>query len=346
MKKALLVMLTMISMGSMYAQTPVTRYIPTYSTGTAYTPLTSPTNVGFAADWDDTISDPINLPFTFKYQNTTVNTVSIETSGSLYLNDVVQQNAAMGHITGVQMDYISAGRGKVYYTTTGTAGNRIFKVEYRNVGRYNDFTDTDTLNFQIWLYENDNAIEYRGGYSNVADTMFAKDASDLFELQKEPVFCGLICNPGDSIGSTAGNAFLHGTQYLNNTFSNNAALLSDLQLPDPSPFLNQLLYGGYPANGSVIRFTPVNPNSIAKIDFDMASVYPNPSKGGIYKLNLKEAPKAGATLTVYNMTGKVVLNQALNNAGATIDLGAYANGHYFGKIANGGRTGSFKLIKE
>ncbi|MCY1545440.1 hypothetical protein D9M68_813830 [compost metagenome] len=61
---------------------------------------------------------------------------------------------------------------------------------------------------------------------------------------------------------------------------------------------------------------------------------------------LKEAPKAGATLTIYDMTGKVVLQQAIHKATATIDLGVYANGYYFGKIINGNRIGSFKLIKE
>lgn len=347
MKKTLLALLatTTIGMGMSHAQTPVKRYTPTYSTGATYTPLTNATDVGFDMDWDDTVSNAITMPFTFKYQNTVVNTVRIETYGSLYLNDLMHEDADMGHITGVYMDYVSAGRGKVYYSTTGTAGNRIFKVEYRNVCRYNDANGTDTLNFQIWLYESDNAIEYRGGYTNVADTMFAKDADDLLNGEKEFVFCGLVSNPGDSIATTGSEAFLHGTQYINNTFYNTAVLFADLQTPNPM-ILEDLLYGSYPANGSVIRFVPVNPNSIAKVDFDMATVYPNPSKDGKYSLTLKEAPLAGTTLTIYDMTGKVVLNQPLSQASATIDLAAYANGNYFGKITNGDRTGSFKLIKE
>lgn len=347
MKKTLLALLasTTIGMGMSHAQNPVKRYTATYATGAAYAPLTNATDIGFAVDWDDTVSDAITLPFAFKYQNTVVNTVRIETYGSLYLNDLMHEDVEMGHITGVYMDYASAGRGKVFYTTTGTAGNRIFKVEYRNVGRYNDDNGTDTLNFQIWLYESDNAIEYRGGYCNVNDTMFAKDVNDIMEDEKELIFCGLVSNPGDSIATTGGDAFLHSAQYLNNTFYNNAVLLSDLQTPNPL-ILEDLLYGSFPANGSVIRFVPVNPNSIAKVDFDMATVYPNPSKDGKYNLTLKEAPKADATLTIYDMTGKMVLNQPLTQATATIDLAAYANGNYFGKISNGSRTGSFKLIKE
>jgi hypothetical protein len=116
MKKTLLALLatTTIGMGMSHAQTPVKRYNATYSTGAAYAPLTNATDVGFAVDWDDTVSDAINLPFTFKYQNTPVSTVRIETYGSLFLNDLMHEDVDMGHITGVYMDYVSAGRGKVF----------------------------------------------------------------------------------------------------------------------------------------------------------------------------------------------------------------------------------------
>ena len=313
------------------------RYNATYSTGAAYTQLTGATDL-FGVNWDDAISDPITLPFPFKYQNTTVNDVIIGPDNNLFLNQY------MGKIIGPSMDYTSAGRGRVLYTTTGAAGNRIFKVEYRNVGRFKDTVGTDTLNFQIWLYENGNAIEFRGGYSNMHDRMFAHNAAEA-EAQtsdKEVIRCGLIGNPGDSIDLMSTNAFIHATQYIT-TFKDTAMLLTSN--PDLN-MVNREIYGSFPANGSVIRFAPVATTGVSAIDFDMATVYPNPSRDGQYTISLKEAPKAGATLTVYDMTGKVVLNQTLNQAATKIDLGAYANGNYFGKITNGDRTGSFKLIKE
>ena len=43
------------------------------------------------------------------------------------------------------------------YKTVGTKGSRILKIEWRNVGFYNEIADdntsTDYMNFQIWLYE-------------------------------------------------------------------------------------------------------------------------------------------------------------------------------------------------
>lgn len=349
MKKFLLALAatTTIGMSMSHAQTPQKRYNVTYSTGGTYAALSGATDIGFAADWDDTVSNNITLPFAFKYQNVPVSTVAIETYGSLILNGALNEDMGMGHITGLYMDYVAAGRGKIYYTTTGTAGNRIFKVEYRNVGRYLDNNGTDSLNFQIWLYENNNAIEYRAGYSNVAASQFATSLNDMMN-DKEALLCGLLGNAGDSLSVTTDSSFIHATQRAGAAFSDTAIALSDFiggSIPDPT-VMAALLHGTYPPNGSVIRFVPAGTTGIAKIDFDMASVYPNPSKDGVYNISLKEAPKSGATLTIYDMTGKAVLNQSLNQANTKIDLGAYANGNYFGKIVNGDRVGGFKLIKE
>lgn len=354
MKKVLLAIVAIAMTGISQAQTPIKRYDVTYSSGATYTPLTplnGGTDIGFTGDWIDTVSNAITMPFTFKYQNTTVNNVAIESYGSLYLNSVISEEIAIGHITGINLLYSGKGRGKVIYSTTGAPGNRIFKVEYQNVGRALDDSNNDTLNFQIWLYEQNNAIEYRAGYSNVHDTMFAHTGAEAFGGEKEAILCGLMCHPGDSIGLNENQLFIHSTKYNGDisVFSDTAVTLNELGINNPIPNLNAaeaILYGSYPVSGSVIRFVPAGTTGISKVDFDMASIYPNPSKDGLFSLKLKEAPKADATLTIYDMTGKVVLHQVLNQAKATIDLAAYANGHYFGKLSNGGRTGSFKLIKE
>lgn len=344
MKRTLLALLaTTIGMSISHAQSPVKRYEATYTTGAAYTPITNGTDLGFDADWDDTVSNAITLPFTFKYQNKTVHTVTIETYGSLLLDGLYHEKmGSTGHIMGINMDYIAAGRGKVYYGTTGTTGNRIFKVEYRNVSHWSDATGTDTFNFQIWLYESDHAIEYRAGYSNVPDSMFANNTNELMD-EKELVLCGLCSNPGDTIATADPQSFVHLVR-LAGGFSDMAILLTDLE--SNANTFDEILFGAFPPNGSVIRFSPVNPNSIAKVDFDMATVYPNPSRDGKYSLILKEAPKADAILNIYDLAGKVVLSLPLSQASVTIDLTAYANGNYFGKIVNGDRTGSFRLVKE
>lgn len=348
MKKIIfaLVAITSLGLNLVNAQTPVKRYNATYASGGTYTPLSGATDAGLTANWNDEVSTNITLPFPFKYQNVPINTVAISTFGDLILNNTPNQYKAAGHIYGIHADYRSEGRGKVYYSTTGTTGNRIFKVEFKNVG-FNDPSTTDTANFQIWLYENDNAIEYRAGYCNVPATMFANDFMDIIN-GKIPVHCGLIGNPGDSLATGTTNAFFHATKRTGTTFSDTAIALNAAEMvPDSTTVINALLYGTFPTDGSVIRFVPISSTtSIAKIDFDMASVYPNPSKDGVYQLSLKEAPKTGASLTIYDISGKAVLTQELRQSSCNLDLSIYANGQYFGKIINGNRIGSFKLIKE
>lgn len=349
MKKTLLALAAVLSIGMSYAQNPAKRYNATYSTGATYTPITGGTELAFDANWVDTVSDNITIPFLFNYQNVTVNSIAIESTGSLFLNDLTNNYVDIGHISGINMAYAGKGRGKISYATTGTTGDRIFKVEFRNVGRKSDGLGQDTLNFQVWLYESDNAIEYRAGYNNVPDTMFANTFTEMTTGGKEAVVCGMLNNPGDSIAVTATNSFVHTTKFTPIGFSDTAITLINLGVMGPLPniaAIEALLYGAYPREGSVIRFAPRAPSSIGKIDFDMATVFPNPSKDGKYNLSLKEAPKAGALITIYDMTGKMVLQQALNTAKTTLDLGRFANGNYIGKINNGDRTGSFKLIKD
>lgn len=352
MKKTLLSLLagTLIATGVSHAQSAVKRYDVSYA-GSTYTPLVNATDLGFTGSWIDTVSDYMPFPFPFKYQNTTVNTFAIHYTGSIYLNGIESDYTYLGQIGGINLQYDGKGRGKVQYATTGTAGNRIFKIEFSNVSWVGDNTGTDTLNFQVWMYEQDNAIEYRAGYSNVADTMFALTAAEVEDEGKEAIACALLGNPGNTIGTNYLQQFIHGTKYqfITSEFSDTAILLTELGVDAPeanTEAIEALIYGHYPANGSVIRFAPKLTSSIPQTDFDMATVYPNPSRDGQYTLTLKAAPKAGAHLTIYDLTGKVVLQHAITQATATIDLGAYANGHYHGQITNGDHTGSFKLIKE
>lgn len=351
MKKTLLALLTgtLLSTGISHAQNAVKRYDVSYSGGT-YTPLSNATDLGFTGNWTDTISDYLPFPIPFKYQNTTVNTFAIDHSGSIYLNGIESDHILLGQISGINLQYEGRGRGKVQYATTGTTGNRIFKIEFSNVSWVGDNTGTDTLNFQVWMHESDNAIEYRAGYSNVADTMFALTVAEVSE-GKEPIACALLGNPGDSLGTDYQQQFVHAARYqfISSEFSDTAVTLTDMGVGGPvldMDAIAAIFYGYYPANGSVIRFVPKLTSSLSTVDFNMATVYPNPSRDGQYSLTLKEAPKADAQLTIYDLTGKVVLQRALTQTKTTIDLGAYANGNYFGKITNGGRTGSFKLIKE
>lgn len=346
MKKTILLFAGLLGCAAgIYAQSvPERRFDVTFSTGSAYQELgAGATEVPFNADWTDTVSGPISLDMDFKYQNTPINNISIESSGGLTMNSMPLEEA--GHIMGLSMEYTSQGRGKMSYATSGTAGSRIFKVQYKNLGRANDALGNDTLNFQIWLYEADHAIEYRAGYNNVPDTAFAQTILDILE-DKEVLLVGLAGNKGDSLATTTDSAFFHSVKANGAQVSDTAFWIADIE-DNFAFYMDFLLYGAYPAEGSVIRFVPKTTGgvNIGKVDFNLATIYPNPSKNGRFNMQLKEQLQ-DATLSVYDITGKVVRQQAVNGQQATIDLSALPTGQYIGKLHSKSKTGVFKLVKE
>ncbi len=345
MKKTILLFAGLLGVaGSIAAQTPPERrYDMTFSSGNTYESLgAGATEIPFDANWTDTVSGPVNLVMGFKYQNTPISTVSIESLGGLTMNSTPLDG--LGHIMGIGMEYASKGRAKISYELTGTAGSRIFKVEYKNMGRENDATGNDTLNYQIWLHEADNAIEYRAGYNNVPDTMFAHLISEALG-GKEVVTIGLAGNQGDSLGTDLDASFMHILKDMGSQVSDTAFWLSDVE-SNPFFYAEYLIYGTYPAKGDVIRFVP-KPGSvgIGKVDFNLATVYPNPSKNGRFNVQLKEQLQ-DAMLTVYDITGKLVYNQPVKMQNTTIDLSHLPTGQYIGKLQSKEKTGVFKLVKE
>jgi hypothetical protein len=72
----------------------------------------------------------------------------------VYNSDLVDR----GYFTG------DPSQSPISYVLEGTAPNRIFKLEWKNAGFYDDFMDGDSyVNFQLWLYETTNTIEIRFG---------------------------------------------------------------------------------------------------------------------------------------------------------------------------------------
>jgi len=344
MKKTILLFAGLLGLaGTMYAQMPERRYDVTFSTGNTYQPLgATATEIPFDANWEDTISAPINLAMDFEYQRTPINTISIESLGALTMNGA--QIDEVGHIMGIVMNYASQGRAKVLYELTGTAGNRIFKVEYRNMGRANDGTGNDTLNYQIWLHESDNAIEYRAGYENVPDAIFAQNVADIVQ-GKDVILLGLTGNKGDSLATSSDSAFFHSVNAAGAQVTDTAFWIADIE-DDFEAYVDYLIYGAYPAEGSIIRFVPkAGGVNIGKVDFNLASIYPNPSKDGRFNVQLKEQLQ-DAVISIYDITGKVVYTKPVNAQYSTLELAHLSAGQYIGKIQSKTKTGVFKLVKE
>jgi hypothetical protein len=257
----------------------------------------------------------------------------MDTYGGLYPNEM-DMGLEVPFIFGVNADYEDKLGATISYKVSGTTGSRIAKVEYRNVGFY-EGDSTENANFQIWLYEGSNKIEYHVGPSQVnANTLDLTAGGSVLLL-------GLAydANLSDSV-------MMHTVQ-LKNAVNNDTTIVAD-----PSDFnLEQvmtLLYGTtYPVNGSVFTFTPPTdqPNSIADVPSQIGGLHPNPVTDKI-TVQLKEQPKAGATLSVSTITGKKLLIQPVSALQTEVNMATLPKGIYVLTYTAEGRRESFRVIKK
>lgn len=149
------------------------------SNGT-YSPLTGATNV-FSGSWDDAVSSAVPIGFTFNYNGSNYTSCYINSNG--FISFGTSPANQFLPISNVDNSISAFGRDLMYgnssstvlRSTTGTAPNRIFVVEWRNTRRYATswgiyYNTEDLINFQIRLYESSNVIEIIYGLNSTPET--------------------------------------------------------------------------------------------------------------------------------------------------------------------------------
>lgn len=295
--------------------------------------------------WDDPYSDPIDMPFPFTYQNVEIENFTIDGYGALIFNEIY--NEAEFQTAGLFMDYVGLEeRGNVYYEVTGSEGDRILKVEFRDVSSYNNYTGDDTFNFQIWLYETSNVIEYHAGYSNVPGEYFVNSIEDLMgEEPKEFIFSAVFTNEGDFLTESGEDLYMHYVRQEEEMYSDSlAAFLTVSGESDMDAFLDVLL-GHYPDEGTVFRFTPVDvPSGIVKIPSASVKIYPNPASDHL-NLEITDAQLSLSAYDIYDVYGKKVLSGQINSRNTAVSLSGLGSGQYIIKVGNSSAEGIYKFIK-
>jgi hypothetical protein len=200
-------------------------YTLTSSAGT-YQQLTGSVNVaGNAGDWS-TSSFILPVGFEFQFEGKGYDTITIEPNGLVRLD--AQHAIVIFHGAKCKRDSSNA-YSLLSYSLTGTAGNRIMKMQYNNTG-YDPYNSSEYLNYQLWLYEQGGKIEVRTGsvsWPSVTDSTY----------EGPTPLIGLI-NPEQS---TSVSAFL----------------LSGAPSAQPVNAGSPLLYlVSVPAEGSIYTFTP------------------------------------------------------------------------------------------
>lgn len=145
----------------------VANYTFSESAGT-YTTISGTTAIASGwFGWDDAVTaNTIPIGFTFNFNGTNYTTCSINSNGyitfganisasNLFL-PISDNTGYAGAISGFGVDLRDNNTRNILYTTTGTAPNRVFTVQWREARR---FAEAGNLDFQIKLFETSNRID-------------------------------------------------------------------------------------------------------------------------------------------------------------------------------------------
>ncbi len=162
--RLLLVLFSFLSMHALRAQ--VSAYTFAASSGT-YTAIsgTSPTLTG---DADEGYATNIPIGFSFTYAGVDYTTVGVSSNGFLAFGTLTSANITNNLATATNGrpfvaplwdDHDAQSASNIQYTTTGTAGSRVFTMQWSNV-KWNWNAAGAVISFQAKLYEGTNVIEF------------------------------------------------------------------------------------------------------------------------------------------------------------------------------------------
>ena len=321
MKKNLVAFLLTLASAGVFAQLPVgAHYLFTNYSGT-FTPIEEGNSLDGGQIWDDP-TWTVPLGFTFYTANDTITTLYVGELGTTVYG--IQDDSLSDVFLPYFDDIANADNdtlvSPVSYVVEGPPGFQICKIEWLNVGFYEDWaangTYTNTTSFQLWLYENSNIFEYHYGPSNITDP----SSIHIFGAPAVAFLENLNQNTGfdwEGFYSVTGN-----TDAPTITTLSNAEVLAAQGIP-PYALLN-----GEPAEGTVYRFAPtfinVEENSLATFD-----VFPNPTSG---MLNVFNPTQESVVAQILSADGKVIQVETLSSGRNAIQTDELSSGFYLLRI--------------
>ncbi len=278
------------------------------TTGT-YTDITNP-DFTYTTIWDDPeISFPVPFPIT--HMGVTLDSLYMDGSSDLYGTSAMNDDEVI--FSAMSADIIDRGyigstsQSPISYVTEGTTPNRIFKMEYKNAGLYEEFGWFNTFNFftntQIWIHEN-GSFEYHFGASNldqdINDTLY-----NYFSLAS---------------GTAALDAAT--SQVVN---------IHCLEGPSNNPIMVDSIsqVTEWPTNGTIYKFNMpgIGVNEVPSIEIEL---YPNPVAT---ELRIMAPEGVDHRVQIMDISGQIVMTGNLNRYNS-LDLSSVSPGVYLAKVEN------------
>jgi len=310
-----------------------------FTTATAtYADLTGTTPVS-AAGWDEKqYLKPIG--FNFSVGNQTVTDVAIDDNGQILFVDVAGQ-AVKGAVVAFASDMMDRGNtttpSAISMSTTGTAGSRITKIEWKNAGFFDQAHSTQTsvvpfandfVNFQVWLYEGSNNVELRFGSNNIT----AANATAIFGPTGGAATSIITGITGTGQSSTLTGVALQGP----------AATPAMVSYTNATTFPSVT---GVPTTGTIYRFSTTTSGIAKNLNNAALSVYPNPVADVMAIQGL--TAKGNVTINVTDVLGKVVLTEKVAAAqNVSVNVSNLKKGAYTVEISSEEGRSIKQIIKQ
>ena len=160
------------------------------------------------------------LPFSFTYNGTAYNSVTVTTNGYIAMGNVttvlttgfLSTAPSNNIIAPLGINLVQKAEGSIKVETTGTTPNRIVTIQWEHY-RMNDYTaePTNDINFQLKLYETTNKIEFVYGsfnqITNVANQnvqVGLRGTGVASFINRMTALDWLFTDPGTAVTSTCG----------------------------------------------------------------------------------------------------------------------------------------------
>lgn len=333
--KKLLLAFALFALQSASAQSIGSTYLLKVQSGQPYSPLSDGISISSGCMWDDE-NFKIPLGFSAKVGNKTVTdfsfcsgliSLSSDTSGII---DAIFAFAGTdledrGWLSGVPVSPLR-------YRIDGAAPNRIFKFEVSNAGFFDEEIKhkslTDSVNFQVWVYEVSSIIEIRLGSYKISHP------EDYFYLMGNTPLIGYLKDYDEGAGTLRKLYSLRG-------FPLEPVVDSISSVSDPINVFSKM-----PSTGTVYRFIPQSvAASLGEVDItSQFNVYPTQVN---QLLTIEQNSPGKAKAQIMSASGQMInALVSLTNGKNNVDVSALAAGIYILKVSNDEGNAIYKFVKE
>ncbi len=333
MKRKLLLAIAMfgISIGSFAQVMPYT--FSAYNQ--AYLPLDSATRIDSGVIWDynTTFTAPVGFHFLIDTINCPAfifNDNSFFADSGNFLDGFIISDA---DFTDRGIDSLIKSKSPVRYKVTGPPKERIFKAEYFNVGFDYQFQQgiplTDSVNFQVWFYEDSGTVEIRFGPSLVS-------VSDYFQFI------------GNDVSGYVQHIDTNGNGYLYILKGNPAhPTMQTVHMVNGIPTTSFSGLDAWPPNGTVYKYTRKNPINLVQVPVvftdENVDVFPTVCTNQLtIRFDGNETPEYNVvSISGANMNMKGQVSRGTNK----IDVSNLAAGTYLLHLQGGADSKVFRFVK-